>query len=155
MPLVCLSLLHYGNKLVLSTLQFKLYVSAKIAAIVCDISAHLFACKGCSAQAHLDALDGLALKLHAVLAHGTVACIPHHNSNASVKLKVLIGWNNKCAQPRADSLFWHRLWVCGGRPNVGVVHDIMCSTRKRYHFAVKGLLRSQTDLRNSCFAEAP
>ena len=30
----------------------------------------------------------------------------------------------------------------------------MRSTRKRYHFAVKGLLRSQTDLRNACLAEA-
>ena len=30
----------------------------------------------------------------------------------------------------------------------------MRSTRKRYHIAVKGLLRSQTDLRNSCLAEA-
>ena len=52
--------------------QFKLFVSAKIAAILCDVSAHLFACKGCSTQAHLDALDSLALKLHAVLADGTV-----------------------------------------------------------------------------------
>ena len=32
--------------------QFKLFVSAKIAAIVCDVPAHFFACKGCSAQAH-------------------------------------------------------------------------------------------------------
>ena len=116
--------------------------------------AHLFACKGCSAQAHLDALDNLALKLHAVLADGTVACVPHHNSNASVKPKVLIGWNNECAQLKVDSLFWHRLWVSGGRPNVGVVHDTMRSTQKRYYFAVKGLLRSQTDLRNACLAEA-
>ena len=77
--------------------QFKLFFSAKIAAIVSDVPAHLFACKGCSAQAHLDALDSLALKLHAVLADGTVTCIPHHNSNASVKPKVLIGWNDKCA----------------------------------------------------------
>ena len=30
----------------------------------------------------------------------------------------------------------------------------MRSTRKRYHFTVKGLLRSQTDLRNVCLAEA-
>ena len=81
-------------------------------------------------------------------------CIPHHNSNASVKPKVLIGWNNECAQLKADSPVWHRLWVSGGRPNLGVVHDIMRSTRKRYHFAVKGLLRSQTDLRNACSAEA-
>ena len=30
----------------------------------------------------------------------------------------------------------------------------MHSTRKRYHFAVKGLFLSQTDLRNACFVEA-
>ena len=134
--------------------QFKLFVSAKIVAIVCHVPAHLFACKGCSAQVHLDAFDSLALKLHAVLADSTVACVPHHNSNASVKPEVLIGWNNECAQLKADTLFWYRLWVSGGRPNVGVIHDIMRSTRKRYHFAVKVLLRSQTDLRNACLAEA-
>ena len=71
--------------------KFKLFVLAKITAIECDVPAHLFACKGCSAQAHSDALESLALKLHAVLADGTVACIPHHSSNASVKPKVLIG----------------------------------------------------------------
>ena len=133
--------------------QFKLFVSAKIIAIVCDVPAHLFAFKGCSAQAHLDALDSLALKLHAVLADGTVACIPHHNSNVSVKPKVLIGWNNEYAQLMADSLFWYRLWVSGGRPNIWVVHNIMRSTRKRYYFADKCLLRSQTDLRNASLAE--
>ena len=102
----------------------------------------------------MDAHDSLALKFHAVLADGTVACIKHRNSNASVKPKVLIGWNNECAQLKADSIFWHRLWVSGGRLNAGVMHDIMRSTRKRYHFAIKGLLGSQTDLRNACLAEA-
>ena len=102
----------------------------------------------------MDALDSLALKLHAVLADGTIACIPHHSSNASVKPKVLIGMDNESAQLKADNLFWHRLWVSGGRPNAGNVYDIMCSTRKRYHFLVKALLRSQTDLRNACLAEA-
>ena len=121
---------------------------------MCDVPAHLFACRGCSAQAHLDALDSLALNLHAVLSDDTVACIPHHSSNTSVKSTVLIGWNNECAQLKADSLFWHRLWVSGGRPNTGFVHDIMRSTRKRYHYAVKGLLQLQTDLRNACLAEA-
>ena len=53
--------------------QFKLFMSAKIAAILCDVPAYLFACKRCSAQAYLDALNSLALKLHAVLADGTVA----------------------------------------------------------------------------------
>ena len=96
---------------------------AKIAAIVCDVPAHFFAYQRCSAQAHLDALDSLALKLHTVLADGTDACIPHHSSNASVKPKVLIGWNNECVQLKADSLFWHRLWVRGGRLNTEVVHD--------------------------------
>ena len=74
MPLVCLILLHYGNKLLQSTLNNLSYLCRlKIVAIVCDVPAHLFACKGCSALARLDALDSLALKLHAVLADGTVA----------------------------------------------------------------------------------
>ena len=65
-----------------------------------------------------------------------------------------IGWNNECAQLKVDTLFWHRLCVTGCRPNAGVVHDIMRSTRKRFHIVVKGLLRSQTALRNACLAEA-
>ena len=80
----------------------------------------------------MDAFDSLALKLHAVLADGNVACIPQHSSNASVKTKVLIGWNNEFAQVKADSLFW----VSCGRLNAGVVHDKMRSTWRRYHSAI-------------------
>ena len=46
MPLVCLSLLHWQQACAEHIEQFKLFVSAKIAAIVCDVPAHLFACKG-------------------------------------------------------------------------------------------------------------
>ena len=43
--------------------------------------------------------------------------------------------------------------VSGDRSNAGVAHKTMRSTRKRYHFTLKDLLQSQTDLRNSCLAE--
>ena len=41
-----------------------------------------------------------------------------------------------------------------GRPKVDNVDDIMRSMHRKYHFAVKGLMATQTDLRNSILADA-
>lgn len=86
----------------------------------------------------------------------SVTCILHVKpvSQSHEKSRQLAGWNDKCASLKRSSLFWHNIWVNIGCPTVDTVADLMRSKRKKYHFAVKSLLRSQTDLCNSALADA-
>ncbi len=132
--------------------HFKTYVSYAVDEIKREVPHSLFECTGCTSSEHSHAIDCLSLKLHNLLIDGSIACIP--NCSQSTKHKTVIGWNNECAQLKRVSLFWHNVWVNCGRPNASVVADLMRSTRKRYHFAVRDLLRSQKDLRMSVLADA-
>ena len=46
-------------------------------------------------------------------------------------------WNEVIAPLKCDSIFWHSIWISAGRPNLGILYQIMCQTRSKYHKAVK------------------
>ena len=80
------------------------------------------------------------------------ACIPRKRAASSKKC--VAGWNSECSDLRKQSIAWHHMWVQAGRPNAGVIANIMCATRKKYHLASKQVLRSQNNLRNANIANA-
>jgi len=67
---------------------------------------------------------------------------------------LLPGWNEYVQPAREKSIFWHRVWVEGGRPHVGVVADIMRRTRAAYHYAVRRVKRDKVDIIKDRLANA-
>ena len=47
-----------------------------------------------------------------------------------------------------------RLWIDCGRPRDGVVAITMRATRRRYHLAVRNILRNQQEIKNNKLADA-
>ena len=49
----------------------------------------------------------------------------------------LPGWKENIAPLKRDSIFWHSVWRSAGRPSSGALHNLMISTRGKYHYAIK------------------
>ena len=74
-------------------------------------------------------------------------CIPHVGMQTNAWWD---GWNDECKRLKEQSLL---LWVDSDRPNIGVVADTMRLTRRRYHLAVRHLMREQNNKRNAKLAD--
>ena len=57
------------------------------------------------------------------------------------------GWNQYVKPFRDDSLFWHSVWVSAGRPNNTALHQVMKSTRTKYHYAIKCVRKLESEMR--------
>ena len=112
----------------------------------------LYDCLGCTSPVHLHAIDNCAARLQATLIQCSHACIPRKRAASSKKY--VAGWNSECSDLRKQSIAWHNMWVQAGRPNTGVIANIMRATRKKYHLNSKQVLRSQNDLHNANIANA-
>ena len=46
------------------------------------------------------------------------------------------GWTEQIVLEQDRSLFWHWMWCELGKPNKGIVYDVMKRASHRYHYAV-------------------
>ena len=46
-------------------------------------------------------------------------------------------WNDELEQMKSDCIFWHNLWVDGGRASSGWLHQIKSSCKLKYKLAIK------------------
>ena len=51
--------------------------------------------------------------------------------------KCIPGWRDEVRPFKEDAAFWHSVWRSAGRPERGVLRDIMARTRNQYHYAIK------------------
>ena len=70
------------------------------------------------------------------------------------KAKQKAGWSEHVGAQKADAIFWHRLWVENGRPENGMVRDIMVRTRREYKRRARWVCRNQDQLRSGRMASA-
>ncbi len=75
---------------------------------------------------------------------------PKHVNN----IKTVPGWNDYVQHYLNASLFWHNMWVDNGIPHVGVVADLRCKTRAKYHHVCKMVLKMDEDVRCDKMVEA-
>ncbi len=64
------------------------------------------------------------------------------------------GWDEELTIARQKSLFWHMLWKCMDKPPVGIVFDIMQSSRHIYHYKLRKLKRNRKRIVQNRLGEA-
>lgn len=74
--------------------------------------------------------------------------IPQTNYNAERRTPIP-GWTEFIKPFRDDSIFWHSIWVSAGRPQNNVLHQVMKSTRNRYHYAIRKVRRQESEIRRN------
>ncbi len=52
-------------------------------------------------------------------------------------IKTVPVWKDYVQSYFNASLFWHNMWVDNGRPHTGVLADLRCKTRAKYHHVCK------------------
>ena len=53
--------------------------------------------------------------------------------------RAIPGWKEKVEPVRNDSIFWHDIWINAGRPNKGMIFEIMKRIRNKYHYALRSV----------------
>jgi hypothetical protein len=129
---------------------YRKMLSSKLASLNVDVPS--CGLRNCSLPAHRQAIDNIAMQLQGVLIECSILCIPC--KRAATSKPGVSGWNAECKELRQQSLMWHSIWVQAGRPNNGIVADIMRASRRKYHTNVKQVLRSQNEQRNVSLATA-
>ena len=71
-----------------------------------------------------------------------MCCIPLTRSGG----RDMPGWTEQ-VEPEWDwSLFWHWMWCELGKPNKGIVYDVIKRARHRYHYAVRCCKKQNFDI---------
>ena len=75
----------------------------------------------------------------------TYECLPKSkkiiHGRDKVKFKLLPGWNEFVAPVKDDYKFWFSVWQSSGKPNTGVLFNLMKWTRNKFHYAVRKIKR--------------
>ena len=106
----------------------------------------------CNCVHHKLQIDTYASSLMHAISSAVECNIPHTKPNVTAPVPVP-GWNEYVKPFREDSLFWHSVWVSAGRPQNNVLHDIMKNTRRKYHYAVHLVKKSESEIRKESFLQ--
>jgi hypothetical protein len=60
--------------------------------------------------------------------------------------RAIPGWKDMVEPYKEDAIFWHSIWQSAGRPNRGVLKEIMTRTRNQFHYAVRRVKRISSSL---------
>ena len=55
---------------------------------------------------------------------------------------------------KKDAIFWHSVWQSAGRPNRGVLRDIMAKTRNQYHYSIRRVKKMSGEIKARKLLEA-
>jgi len=106
----------------------------------------------CNSEDHVASLNRYAAQI-------TEAC--HRSANDTIprtkprsKSGCIPGWTEFVAPLRAQSIFWHNLWLDCGKTHTGYVADIMRKTRARYHAGIRDVRRNESEIVNKRIASA-
>ena len=102
----------------------------------------------CNDGQHTVDIDTYALHVMDAISVATEVNIPHSTPGLNRKTPVP-GWGDFVKPFREDSLFWHSVWISAGRPQNTVLHNIMRSTRNKYHYAIRKVRQQESEIRKN------
>ena len=80
-------------------------------------------------------------------------CIPL-SKTYNDKSNIIPGWDKEITVLREKSLFWHMIWKESGKPEFGLVTDIMKTSRHIYHYKLRYLKRNRKRIIQNRIGEA-
>ena len=100
----------------------------------------------CDNPQHKVAIDLYAIKIMESITTAVDFNIPCTNPSGPKRSKVP-GWNQYIVPFRDDSLFWHSIWLSAGKPQNTALHQVMRSTRAKYHYAIRKVRSLDSEIR--------
>ena len=135
--------------------QFTRTVAEKVDKLV---RPHSFDCMDpeCKDQLHSEDRDGLLLDLLGCVIESSHEILPMVGGGSGSKKdkKHVPGWKEVVEPKRNDAIFWHSIWISAGRPNKGVLRDVMANTRNKYHYTIRQVKKEEDNIRAAKLLEA-
>ena len=104
----------------------------------------------CSNPSHINDIDVYTLEVLQTLQFSAEECLPmSSNGNLGTKAKKSPGWKDMVKEYKDTAYFWHQIWISCGRPINNEIHNIMKSTRNRYHYEYKKCLKLEEKVKKS------
>ena len=100
----------------------------------------------CVHAGHKTSIDIYSAHIMHAISTAVECNIPHSNVDSSRRTPVP-GWNDFVKPFREDALFWHSIWVSAGRPQNTVLHQVMRSTRNKYHYSIRTVRKQESAFR--------
>ena len=107
----------------------------------------------CGDPAHRIAIDQLSKGITECCDEAAELSLPSRPSPTR-RGRPIPGWRTEVEPLRRTSLFWHHLWLDCGKPNAGVVYEVMKKTRREYHYAIRRCKSNELLHRRQRIAEA-
>ena len=113
----------------------------------------------CTDQQHSHDRDSFTLDILMALVETTHTSLPMSGGRrvghqGKSGCRALPGWLEEVEPFRAESRYWHRVWLNEGRPNNNLLHATMVKKRSQYHYAVRRLKRKADLIRAQNLFEA-
>ena len=105
----------------------------------------------CKEAGHSEDRDCYVLDMMGAMIEASIETLPKTGGKGRVDAKegdsygAIPGWNETVEPRRQDAIHWHAIWLSAGKPNKGVLHSVMASTRNKYHYAIRAV-RRQADV---------
>jgi hypothetical protein len=113
-----------------------------------EAPAEALVCRQFNCTEHLDDLKGYYSAILTALTSSANACIPERRK------KAMAGWSEHVGHRKDDAIFWHSVWVSGGRVRGNWLHAIMLRTRAEYKRVSRWVVRNQESLVAGRMADA-
>lgn len=101
----------------------------------------------CDNPQHKSDIDLFSLQIMDSISTAVETNIPSNSNSGNYMHTPVPGWTEFVKPFRDDSLFWHSVWVSAGRPLNTVLHQVMRSTRHKYHYAIRKVRRVESEIR--------
>ena len=92
----------------------------------------------CTDHNHRNELEQFYVHVIMSCINATLEANPRSTTNTTHP-NTIPRWNSETDIAREKSLFWHSLWTTNGKPDVGVLADVMRYVRNHYHYVVRKL----------------
>ena len=135
-----------------SSLEDKLYYSNILKDRLCSMNLpQALQCSDvtCKDPVHSMLRDNFVRDILNQMIEASHLSIPISSRKSSDSTHQLIpDWNLTIKPLKADSLFWHAVWISAGRPSTGGLYQVMCHVRSKYHRAIRIAKREEIRRKN-------
>ena len=106
----------------------------------------------CIDPAHRDQIDNYAFNVVGAISDAVNNNIPFTSEN-SKKSAPFPGWSQYIRPFREDALFWYSVWSSAGKPLNCQLHNVMKSTRNKYHYVIRKIRKRDKLIRKQNLIE--
>ena len=129
--------------------EYKSELTEQLSRIYTPVSALSCQDVHCKDPKHKEDLDSYTLEVLEIVQSVAENTLPTPAATSKANRSIRPGWLSEVKPFRDKAYFWYQVWKSAGKPINTQLHNIMKSTRNRYHFQYKKCKKSEDRIKKS------